>query len=94
MKYPGKILKKPPANDPQLSWFNDAQKLEHGCDNPCVRLYGFGPENEICKNCRLLFWHCCSRKYFKCELRGCTHGPATDHRANWPACGRFIKRYE
>ena len=30
-----------------------------------------------------------AKTYFKCELRGITNGPGTDHRANWPACGKF-----
>jgi hypothetical protein len=93
MKYPGKVLNDPPENDPQLTWFKDAQQHEHECPNPCVRLYGPSPEKEVCKNCRLFL-----RKggyantYFKCLLRGDTNGPGTDHRANWPACKRFVKK--
>jgi hypothetical protein len=98
MKYPGKIL------DPETQlWFqNAAEKAGFAPSglageftaNPCVRLYGPGPENTRCKDCRQFFWHKMNRRYFKCALRGCTHGPATDHRANWPACKRFVKHHE
>lgn len=63
-----------------------------GHRNPCLRVYGPGSMGEKCKHCRLFI-----RKggyantYFKCELRGDTNGPGTDHRANWPACKRFIQ---
>lgn len=60
--------------------------------NPCVRLYGLDPEGRRCKECQLFIRKTGYRKiYFKCELRGDTNGPGTDHRANWPACGRFIQ---
>ena len=95
MKYPGKI----PDPDAQL-WFEKAAEKAgfegsisgNFTANPCVKLYGPGPENTLCKQCKLLFAHKMSKKYFKCELRGFTHGPGTDHRANWPACARFIKK--
>jgi len=34
------------------------------------------------------------RRYYKCELAGLTHGPATDIRLSWPACVRFTVRRE
>ena len=58
--------------------------------NPCVKLYGFGPDGAKCKGCVLLFAHWTARKFYKCKLRNFTHGPGSDHRANWPACKRFI----
>lgn len=87
MKYPGTI-----PNPEAQQWFEDAQAGRLSM-NPCVRLYGPGPEGVKCKECRLFIrkgGH--SKTYFKCELRGDTNGPGTDHRANWPACGRFVKR--
>ena len=82
MKYPGKI------SDPKAQlWFqNAAEKAGFAAPglrgefiaNPCVRLYGPGPENETCKHCQLLFVHQIGHRYYKCELRGCTHGPGTD----------------
>ena len=95
MKYPGKI----PDPEAQL-WFEKAAEkagvegtISGNCTaNPCVRLYGPGPENTACKQCRLfLRKEGYSKTYFKCELRGNTNGPGTDHRANWPACARFVK---
>ena len=94
MKYPGTIP------NPELEdWFSKASSkagfvpiLEaDGHRNPCVRAYGPGPTGEKCKNCRLFVRIHKGNVYFKCELRGITNGPGTDHRANWPACKRFVQ---
>lgn len=58
-------------------------------DNPMVRKYGTGPEGTKCKSCRYLYDKKWSRTYYKCELRGDTNGPGTDHRVNWQSCIRF-----
>ena len=96
MKYPGKIFIYPPEKDPQLMWFQEEarkvglQEIISGKgSNPCVKLYGPGPDGMRCKECKLLFRHTMSKTYFKCDLRGFTRGEGTDHKANWPACGRF-----
>lgn len=57
--------------------------------NPCVRLYGKGPDGMRCKSCLHLYVHAHGRSYYKCEFRVFTHGPATDHRVNYPACRRW-----
>jgi hypothetical protein len=57
--------------------------------NPMVRRFGPGPEGAVCRDCRWLHAFEYSRVYYKCELRGISHGPATDHRVRWPACGQF-----
>lgn len=57
--------------------------------NPCVELYGEGPKNKRCKHCRHFIVHQHGNRYFKCAFRKITHGPATDHRANWPTCGKY-----
>ena len=59
--------------------------------NPCLRMYGTGPAETICKKCVHLHRHAGGNKSFlKCELRGKpTNGPATDHYANWPACAKY-----
>ncbi|WP_244410570.1 hypothetical protein [Parageobacillus thermoglucosidasius] len=44
-----------------------------------------------CKHCQHLFYKQFSNKYWKCALRQNTNGPATDHRVNWRACGRFLE---
>jgi hypothetical protein len=62
--------------------------------NPMVRSCGPGPADKKCKHCKYLFEKSYSKKYFKCEWRGNTNGPGTDHRANWPTCSKFIEREE
>lgn len=59
--------------------------------NPLLHVFGKGPEGARCKHCRHLFANCCSKTYYKCDLRPFTRGPGTDHKANWPACGKFEK---
>jgi hypothetical protein len=44
-------------------------------------------EGEICKTCRLLLRWKTARTYLKCSKSTLTHGPGTDWRAAWPACG-------
>lgn len=61
-------------------------------ENPCIPVYGKGPDGTRCKHCKYLFGVQHSKTYYKCELRGKpTGGPATDHRVNWPSCGKFEK---
>lgn len=57
--------------------------------NPCISVYGKGPEGTRCKNCVNFFKKYVGKTFFKCELRGDTGGPGTDHRANWPTCGKY-----
>lgn len=60
--------------------------------NPCLKLYGKGPEGKRCKACKHLLAKRRGRTWYKCELRAGTYhktSPVSDHRANWPACGRF-----
>ena len=59
-------------------------------DNPCIALYGTGPSTKQCGECKhflRLNYH--NKTYRKCDLRKITHGPGSDHRAMWQACGRF-----
>lgn len=60
--------------------------------NPCLKLYGKGPEGKRCKACAHLVK---KRRWFKCGLRANTlhkTSPKSDHRFNWPACGKFESR--
>ncbi len=58
--------------------------------NPCVRLYGYGPEGETCKTCGLLIVNpFAGRRYYKCDLRRMSRCAATDHRVSWRACGKW-----
>lgn len=59
-------------------------------DNPCTRLYGAGPATKQCGECKhflRLSYH--NKTYRKCDLRKITHGPGSDHKAMWQACGKF-----
>jgi len=78
-------------NAAQTAWFEDqqAKAAMRGDNNPCVKLYGLGPDGARCKTCTLLFRR---GQYFKCRLRNLTSGPGSDHRANWPACGKYVKK--
>lgn len=47
-------------------------------------------EGKACRDCDYFLrakWH--DKVHFKCRLNKMTHGPATDWRALWPACGRI-----
>lgn len=55
-------------------------------ENPCVKVYGPGPEGARCKTCALLVRN---GRYAKCRLRRISHGAATDHRVYHPACGKY-----
>jgi hypothetical protein len=61
--------------------------------NPMARKYGLGPEGKQCKTCAHLV---CIRpgqnRYYKCEMRGITHGPGTDHRVGWEACVMYREK--
>jgi hypothetical protein len=56
--------------------------------NPCVRAYGFGPPTTRCATCSHLFAPN-DRHWYKCELRGVTSSPESDHRKGWPACSKY-----
>jgi len=61
--------------------------------NPCIAVYGkYAVTDTKCKDCKHLLIHQCSKRYYKCNLRKVTAGPATDHRCNWPACGKFEEK--
>jgi hypothetical protein len=57
--------------------------------NPCLALYGPGPDGMRCKSCSHMRAKRQDKVYWKCDLRKNTNGAGTDHRRNWPACGRF-----
>jgi hypothetical protein len=54
-----------------------------------LQVYGAGPANEVCGNCDHFIQHKQSKSWFKCDLTA-PGGPATDWRATWPACGRYV----
>lgn len=58
--------------------------------NPMVKSCGKGPAEFKCKHCVYFIRKHYSKVYFKCKWRGNTNGPGTDHKANWPTCGKFV----
>jgi hypothetical protein len=58
--------------------------------NPCVKLFGKGPEGKTCKGCKHLTRMLYGHTVLKCDERtDLTHGKATDQKAGWNACNRF-----
>ena len=78
-----------PALTPEIAAWLAAQEKEPEAINPCVRVFGRGPEGVTCKTCVHLFSHRTARRFYKCDLRAFTHGPGSDHRVGWPACGKY-----
>lgn len=54
--------------------------------------HGAGPEGRKCKDCVRCRYVQYAKRYYKCGAYGDSHGPGTDWRANWPACGIFIEK--
>jgi hypothetical protein len=54
--------------------------------NPCIAVFGPGPEGALCRKCSHLYHN---GRFLKCDLRAHTNGAATDHKARWPACAKF-----
>lgn len=63
-----------------------------GDTNPCIAVFGPGPESAICKTCIHLFARRMSKTYYKCDMRHVSRGPATDHKVRWPACGKYEEK--
>jgi hypothetical protein len=59
-----------------------------------IRIYGSGPEGEVCAHCKHFYRKRYANTYFKCALAGDTNGPGTYWRARWRACGHFEPREE
>ena len=76
-----------PLSPEQQQWF--AATIISERVNPCVRLYGPGPEGAKCETCVQLLRKRLSKTYLKCDFRENTNGAATDHKAGWAACARY-----
>ncbi len=64
----------------------------HPDGNPCVKVFGAGPDGSKCTTCTHLFRLLGNAKpYYKCDLRPLTGGPGSDHRKRWPACARYAE---
>lgn len=58
--------------------------------NPCIAIYGHGPDGATCKSCRHVWAKTyAGTTYHKCDLRQNTNGAGSDHRLKWDACGRY-----
>lgn len=57
--------------------------------NPCIHVWGPGPEGAKCKTCEHLVKWQHARTYYKCDMRRMSASGATDHRVNWRACGKY-----
>lgn len=82
-----------------LDWFNNPipekkpdPETQGSSPNPCVNLYGPGPDDKKCGNCTHVFGICNSNTHYKCDLRKNTRGAKTDQKLRWPACGKFEQR--
>ena len=63
--------------------------------NPVRVALGPGPEGAICGDCTHFYRvGGVAGRYYKCDLRKNTGGPATDHRVRWPACAKYEERSE
>lgn len=60
--------------------------------NPLLGVFGKLEGDRKCKECIHLYRKHYSKVYIKCGLRPDTNGPGTDHRANWPACKKFVPK--
>ena len=89
---PSQELIKPSAQYPGVRkdpTFNNREGI-----NPCLALYGPGPAVTKCKTCTHLFSYEQSKRWYKCDLRKMSHSVATDHRVNWPSCGKYEEAIE
>jgi len=59
--------------------------------NPCVRVWGRGPEGKRCKTCSHLVTRQYGRTYYKCDLRKMSACSATDHGCAWNACAKYVE---
>lgn len=65
-------------------------------NNPMIKIYGETPGKK-CKTCVYLCYKQFNKKYYKCRMRPgtiCKTSPKSDHRVNWPACGKYEQRNE
>ena len=84
----------PDEQQHQPTLFDAPARLSaHKQGNPMLAVYGIGPEGTRCESCdhfQRMKYH--DGTYMKCDLRTLTHGAGSDHRAKYPAWGKFEKR--
>jgi hypothetical protein len=57
--------------------------------NPCIKIWGTGPEGTKCGSCEHHYFRQYSKKYPKCDKRGDTGSASTDHSSRYPSCGKY-----
>jgi hypothetical protein len=80
-----------------LDWNNQPIRtpIETESVNPCVRLYGVGPAETTCAECRWTHSYHQSARWYKCDQRPKhKRGLSGDHKVRFPACKRYEKRKE
>lgn len=76
----------------QMCACGESRRADRVSDNPCVQLWGFGPDGKTCGDCAHLLVLQQSRRWYKCGLRhDLTHSHKTDQLRRWQACGRFVE---
>lgn len=80
------------GEDEVLKVRNSKNKSGKFTINPCIAVYGSGPDGAKCKTCSHLYCKSYGNRYYKCDLRKTSNGPATDHRVNFPSCGKYELR--
>lgn len=88
--------RKLPLSEEQQGWLTTqmAKVTSPERVNPCVAIFGIGPEGKKCRTCALLYRSMHSRCYLKCRLRKHTNGPGSDHKARWPACAKYSEEQQ
>jgi len=70
-----------------------ARRRQTLAGNRLIAQFGPGPDGATCGGCTHLMrkeYH--TQEYFKCAMRGVSHGSATDYRLKWAACRLFQPR--
>ena len=60
--------------------------------NPCIKVWGTGPDGAKCGTCQHHYFIRYSRKYPKCGKRGDKGSASTDHSSRYPACGAYEEK--
>lgn len=76
----------------QMCACGESRRADRISDNPCVQMWGFGPEGKTCGDCAHLYGMKQARTWYKCQLRAdLSHSRKSDQRIRWPACSRFTE---
>lgn len=78
----------------QVELFSAGEFYDPAYENPMVVMVGKGPAGAKCKTCANLTYHEREKRWYKCTLRGFSHGPGTDHRIGYHACSQYKERVE